>query len=256
MDRMPGMLSTPPLKPGIQAVALLSGLALTLAGSVAVFTTDNSAGAAAMVTSGVVVMVLALLGNHMQAFEAGGIKLSFIREAAAQLEAAQTAEADGDATAAAQHREQAEQLLAAAEGVATKYDLVRSLEPSSWDRTSRLEGLLREARELDIETATAETVAKLFDSGIDGQRITALALVQANPSLGEGRVLRLALDDPRSAFEQYQALVATRAAWSELGSGDRQTIRRTVERLLDENALGDGGSDRRRLAKALLSLPT
>jgi hypothetical protein len=243
-----------PLTRSVRITGLVVGSLLVATGSVAVFVTDNSFGSAALVSAGVVFLVLALLGNYMEAFEAGGVKFSFYREAVARLEEAARAEAAGDPDHALQLRLQADQLLAAAEGVANRYDLLRSREPSGWERTSRMESLLRELRGLDVDTATADTVTELFDSGWDGRRIAALALVQARPRLGNARVLRLAISEPRSAFEQYQALSAAQLAWAHLGDGDRQALVTVLDQGLASADFGPAGSDRRRLAGQILKL--
>lgn len=132
---------------------------------------------------------------------------------------------------------------------------LRTTEPSGWDRTSRMEAMLREARALDTEPLAASDVADIFATGSDGNRIVALALVEGNPRLATAEVLVDAILESRSTFEQYHALVAAEHALDHLSADDRTRVREAVESVL-AGPLGGRSSDRRTVARRILKSPT
>jgi hypothetical protein len=159
--------------------------------------------------------------------------------------------AAGDVHRAEELELRAQRLLAAAGSVATRYELLRTTEPSGWDRTSRLEEVMRAGRALDAEVLTPRQVTDLFSTGSDGNRMVAIALVQAAPRLATAEVLVEAIADTRSSFEQYQALVAAERSVGDLSEPDRARVREAVESLL-AGPLGQRSSDRRTVARRLL----
>ena len=112
----------------------------------------------------------------------------------------------------------------------SRYERLRTTEPSGWDRTSRMEDMLREVRALDTDALGASDVAAIFSTGSDGNRIVALALVEGNPRLATADVLIDAIVDTRSAFEQYHALLAAEYALDHLSADDRTRMRRPSSR--------------------------
>jgi hypothetical protein len=114
-----------------------------------------------------------------------------------------------------------------------------------------MEGVLREARALDTDPLAASDVAGIFATGTDGNRIIALALVEANPRLANAEVLADAILDSRSTFEQYHALVAAEHALDDLSAEDCTRVRKAVESVL-AGPLGDKSSDRRTIARRVL----
>lgn len=246
-----GDVVKPVLSRSTRIAGIVGGLALLVAGGVAVFTTDNEVGSAALVTAGVAVAGLAAFGNHIAAFEAAGLRLELVEQARDAREQAKLARAAGQADRAEALEHRAETLLAAASGVGSRYERLRTAEPSGWDRTVRMEGLLREARALDTEILSASQVAGIFASGGDGDRITALALIERNPRLASAPLLVDAITDSRSSFEQYHALVATDGALDRLPAEDRARVRQAVESVL-AGPLGEKTSDRRTLARRIL----
>lgn len=240
------VLSTPARVAGL-AVGALS----LAAGGVAVFRTDNELGSTALVAAGVVVGALAAFGNHLRAIEAAGIRLQLTERALEAQQRAARERAAGNLDRAAALEQQAEGLLAAATSAATRYERIRTTEPSGWDRTSRMEGVLREARALDTDALTPSQVAGRFATGTDGDRIVALALVEADPRLASGSMLVDAIGGSRSAFEQYHALVAAEKSVDGLPPADRTRVREAVESLL-AGPLGERSSDRRTVARRVL----
>jgi len=242
-----------PLLPSWARIAgSLFGLAVLVAGGVAVFVTDNELGSAALVVAGAAVAGISVFGNRIEAVEAGGVRVELERRARSARLRARQARAAGQPARARELEHQAEGLLAAATLVGERYEDLVSTEPSSWERTSRMEGLLREARALDTDVLGPDDVAQIFETGTDGSRIAALALAEADPRLATIDVIVAAAADSRSSFEQYHALVAAEKALPHLPDADRALLRATLEQLL-AGPLGERSSDRRTVARRILA---
>lgn len=241
----------PVLSRSARITGIVVGAVTLAAGGVAVFRTDNALGSTALVAAGVVIAALAVFGNHLRAVEVAGIRLQLTEEALRAQEQAAQARAVGDLDRAEALEHQAERLLAAATSAASRYERLRTTEPPGWDRTSRMEGALRQARALDAETLEPRHVADLFATGSDGNRVVALALVQERPRLATVDILVEAIEHSRSPFEQYQALVAAEQAAPELSAPDRERLRTALESVVT-GPLGERSSDRRTVARRLL----
>lgn len=227
------------------------GLIVLVVGGAAVFQTDNELGSTALVAAGLLIAGLAVFGNRIEAIEAAGIRFELERRARGARQQAEQARAAGDTDRAEELERRAESLLAAARAVGSRYEHLRTTEPSGWDRTSRMEGALREARALDTLVLTASDVASVFATGTDGNRIVALALVEGDPRLATADILVDAIVHSRSAFEQYHALVAADRALEHLSPEDRSRVGVAVESSL-AGPLGERSSDRRTVARRIL----
>ncbi|AUY50355.1 hypothetical protein C2142_17050 [Streptomyces sp. CB01881] len=116
------------------------------------------------------------------------------------------------------------------------------------------EGVVAEVRSTARRSAlTAEQVRELFADGSEGRRIQALALMQGDPSLADLSSLLDAIEQPRSGFEQYHALLAARGLLSRLPAAEAQRLREAVAgRLMAPDGI-PYGSDRSWLAEKILS---
>lgn len=251
MSHSPVEAPGPVLTRAARIVGVVVGVFVLIAGGVAVFLTDNEFGSTALIAAGVAISALSLFANRIEAIEAAGIRFELERRARSVRQQAIRARAAGDADQAEQLERRAESLLAAASMVGSRYEHLRSTEPSGWDRTSRMEGILREARALDTDALSASDVAQIFASGSDGDRMAALALIEAEPRLARVDLLVDAIEHSRSSFEQYHALVATERALAHLSAGDRERLRVAVETLL-AGPVGETSSDRRTVARRIL----
>ncbi|MDM7853885.1 hypothetical protein [Cellulomonas alba] len=238
----------PVLGRAARTVGVVIGLVTLAAGGVAVFATDNEVGSAALVTAGAVVLGLAVFGNRVRAFEVAGVRLELLRQAADVRQEAEQARASGEVGRAEQLENHAQSLLMAAGLVGSRYERLRATEPPGWGRTSRMEQVLRDARDLDTERLEPADVEGIFDTGTDGNRIFALALIERSPRLATADVLVDAIAHSRSAFEQYHALVAAERALHHLSADGRSRVREAVESVLD-GPLGESSSDRRTVAR-------
>lgn len=134
---------------------------------------------------------------------------------------------------------------------AREYERLRDSMESSWERASLLEQVLTHGKRYAStsgETLTPDAVRGVFNSGGDGDRVMAIALMDAREDLVDIPLLCEAISAPRSAFEQYQALVVARATVRRggLDEAEAQEIRSAL------NAARHGryplGSDRRGVA--------
>jgi len=123
--------------------------------------------------------------------------------------------------------------------------------PEGRERTRAMESIMDRARELAGQGAfqPSEIISWLRD-GSDEQRIIALAMMQAQPTLREFDALLATIKDPRSAFEQYHAMLLAKQMLDDLDVEQRQSL---AEVLKDEQSMRfpfDRG--RRRLSQAIL----
>ncbi|CUR57388.1 putative Flagellar associated protein [metagenome] len=247
----PALNARPVITSGWQGVAVTIGFAVLVVGAIAVFTTDNAVGSAALVTSGLLISTLAVFANHISAIEGAGVKLSMRERAGEALANSRAAAANGDVEQADADRREAERLLLASGAVASRYEALRLTQPSGWDRTSRFEDLMRVGREQSAGLTQPHLVSELFATGTDGNRVYALALIQGNPVLAEAEPLAEAIVRPRSAFEQYQALVAAQRSVDLLADPGRDQVLSAVQEVL-AGPLGQSSSDRRTVARHIL----
>jgi len=204
----------------------LSGASLLVAGAVAVFTTSNGSGTAALIAAGVVLIVVALLAERLESVEAAGMKLGIRAQAAAHVKehAAEVAEGKGDLEEAERLRREAAELREIAAATGRTYERIRSHMGSGWHRTQRIEELLEDAMRTAPRTSDAEIVRELFEEGSDGSRVVSLKLMQRHPRTANIPALCAAVAEPRSAMEQWQALSAAERAVPDSGQASAHRV--------------------------------
>lgn len=215
---------------GLMRVALaVVGLGSWAAGVLAVFETENGTGSAALVTVGVLLLFVGLLGNRIESIELGGAKVRLKAQAAEKLALADRMEQEGDPDAADRLREQAHALLEAAGPVAADYRAVRGSMPAGPERTGAMERVVAEARRLAREQEfDAGEVARWLREGSDEERVTALGLMQASPHLRDLDGVLAAIEDYRSPFEHYHALRLALLMVPDLGAAERARLAAVV----------------------------
>jgi hypothetical protein len=200
-------LTTPSTIARIGASAL--GISLLVTGAVAVFATTNSVGSSALIVAGTVVIVLALFANQLESVEGGGFKIQ-LHAVASKLEEARLADAAGDTEEAGKLRAEAQLLFAALEPIAAQYEEIRQGSPYGRERTQKMAELVRQARQMaTLGFVSTEAIEQLFNSGQDGNRIMALGLMRGAPKFADANIAAKVIRQPRSSFEQYQALRVT-----------------------------------------------
>jgi hypothetical protein len=217
------------LTPIMRAAAGVLGAAVFGSGVLAVFVTENGTGAAALLAIGAGFMVIALLGDRLQSVEFGGVNLT-IRDLARETYAlAREAEHRGDDESAAVLRTVAHELEALARG----YRRLRSSMRAGDERTRALEHVMTEARGLARSDALeAADVLTWFEEGRPEARITALGLMEGNPRLRDFEAALDAVDDSRSAFEQYHGLLLAEMMLPDLTATERAQLLVVTERAL------------------------
>jgi hypothetical protein len=237
------------LTPVIRAASGVLGVGVFAAGVAAVFVTENGTGAAALLAIGAAFIVIAVLGDRLQSVELGGVNLT-IRDLARQTYAlARDAEHRGDDESAARLRAVASELEALARG----YRRLRGSMRAGQERTRALEHVMAEARHLaESDALEAADVVTWFEEGTPEARITALGLMQGNPRLRDFESAIDAIDDSRSAFEQYHGLVLAEMMASDLTPTQRAQLILVTERVL-RNRRVRSDSDRRRTGERLLA---
>jgi hypothetical protein len=248
------------VEPAESSPAFTVGLRLTLgvlgtgsfgAGVFAVFATDNGTGTGVLLAFGGVVLVLAIMGDRIEAFEFGGTKLRLRAAAADRFVLAEQSERRGDSVEAERLRAQGEALLAAAGSIAADYRQVRGSMRPGRDRTRAMEEVVSRARRLAREQPfdTGEVV-RLLRVGTDDERITALAMMQAQPELRDFDAAVAAIEHSRSAFEQYHAMLLASMMLDDLDPDQRVELARVVRAVRGLRFRGD--SDRWRLSERIL----
>ena len=237
------------LTPVVRAAAGVLGVAVFAAGVVAVFVTENGAGAAALLAIGAAFIVIAVLGDRVQSVELGGVNLT-IRDLARQTYAlAREAERRGDDESAARLRAVASEL----EALARSYRRLRGSMRAGGERTRALEHVMTEARRLaqNAELEPAD-VATWFEEGTPEARITALGVMQGNPRLRDFEAALDAINDSRSAFEQYHGLRLAEMMLTDLTAIQRSELIVVTERALRSSRVRRD-SDRRVTGERLLA---
>ena len=114
--------------------------------------------------------------------------------------------------------------------LATRYDQVRASLQSGPSRTAQMDDLASRARELATTGGfTQEDVHRTFESGTEGRRAMALALMQGDPSLADVDIVLSAITDSRSAFEQYTALGVANLMVASLNTDQRDRLVQALE---------------------------
>ncbi|MFE5297740.1 hypothetical protein [Streptomyces sp. NPDC056632] len=237
--------------PALRTLTALLGAGAFGLGALAVFATSNGTGAAALIVFGGVLLLLALLGSHVESLEFGGATLRLRAAAAERFALAEESERQGDIATARQLRAEARTLLDAAGPIAADYSSVRgSMRPGA-ARTQALEEVIARARRLaQGQSFESAEVLRWLREGTEEERITALAMMQARPELRNFEATLAAITDPRTPFEQYHALRLAVQMVDELERGQAKRLAEAVERQRGMRFRRD--ADRARLREEIL----
>jgi hypothetical protein len=175
------------------------------------------------------------------------------RRALRQFLHAEQAEAAGDEVVARRLREQALSTLRRAYPTAERYEELRRTMPRGPERTAELERIVQQGRQQSGDF-TAEQVRELFRTGEDGMRVYALGLMQGGDHVADLASILEAIEQSRSAFEQYHALVAAKQLVPDLGETERHQLATAARRQRAEDGRIKPGTRRWMLAQELLDL--
>jgi hypothetical protein len=205
------------------------------------------------VSIGAALLLAAGLWDRLESFEFAGARMQMriverLRDRAAE------AEVRGDVAVAAALREEARALLDEARPIAASYEQLReSLAPGP-DRTAKLEGVVAEARAAAREKRHEPAeVRQLFERGTDGERMYALGLMQEDGRLRDFAVALEAIEDSRSAFEQYYALSLAELMLPALTKDQRRELDAMLTKRPGNAAYIRPGTDRWTVTQRILS---
>ncbi len=211
------------------------GLGLAAAGVAAVITTKSDAGAAALLTVGVLILLVVVLGDRLESLRYGNLELLLRRKA-------DEAAGRGDLQAAKVLERAADTVSERAARVARSYRAVRSGMPSGPERTAKMDSIIAEARsDARARDIDQEEVLSLLWTGSEGARVWALGVFQERPELATTRAVLEAVQRPDQMFDQFQALILADRFVSlpATGTWARERIADAVRQLLDSGALGN-----------------
>jgi hypothetical protein len=237
-----------------QWLAALLGMSVLAAGAVATFMSANGAGSAALVVGGVALLLSVMLGDRLESLKVGNVEFR-LREAALQLtQQAVVLEAHGDLDAAERLRQEAGQLLLQASPAVRAYEELRRVRPHGAERLADLNRLIDGAKEYSRRNRpSAEAVSEMFSSGGDGERVYALALMEADPETSDVDCILDSISHSRSAFEQGQALRVALRILARLDSSDRGRLSDAIQQQLRSDGHIEHSTERRRLAEQILA---
>ena len=214
------------LRPLLARQPAAIGVPIFVAGIAAVFLTSNGPGSAAVVTIGGVFLLLAVLGDRVEALELGGATISLHDVAKSRFALATQKEA-GDPKAAGELRAQGRGL----QRLANEYAQIRrSMRPGD-DRTNALEHVVAETEQLARDHPFEPVdVWAWFDEGAPETRITALALMHADAEVRDFFAALDAIEHSRTAFEQYHGLQLADEMLPGLTALERRWLRLAIDR--------------------------
>lgn len=216
----------------------IAGLVVFAGGVAAVFVTSNGTGSAALVTVGAALLLLAALGDRVQALELGTAKLSLRDLDRDRFSLAREKEAAGDASAAAELRQQG----LALQRLANEYAHRRRTMRGGPQHTGVLEHIMAQLKQLATEHQFEPAdVWDWFNRGMPEARITAIGLMQGDRRLRDIFITLDAIENPRSAFEQFHGLRLGYEMVSGLSSLEREWLGESVEAARRSSRFQPGG---------------
>lgn len=190
---------------------------------------------------GGVLLFLLLTDLDIRSMEWGGAKLTLSRKASELNAMADEAASRGDLAQAKHLRERAQDLLEAMRPTATQYHQIRGSMPSGPDRTRLLEQVAADARQqAATRSFVKEDVRQWLLGRNEGERITALAIMQARPELRDFDVMLATIKRSRSSFELYHALYLASMMLNGLTQAQGRLLLEAIERARDAGWIGKG----------------
>ena len=126
------------------------------------------------------------------------------------------------------------------ESLVSSYEQLRATEPPGPRRTTAMENLVRQSRQLArSEQFTSQDLRSMLN-GSDGQRIMALAIMEGDLRVADADAVTRVISTPRSAFEQYHALYVANLLAPSLSPAQRQGL---LDALADPAVIQFIGSD-------------
>jgi hypothetical protein len=220
----------------VRLLAAGLGVAMLALGIFTVFEQGNGAGSAALITIGTLLLIVGGLGDRIELIELGGAKLRLRDLARQQLQLASRQEKQGDTEAAKNLRRQAHAL----QRLAGTYERVRGSMPGGKGRTGELDAVIAQARQFARETKfDPADVWTWFENGNDGARVIALGLMEGDKELRDFFAALDAIENSRSAFEQYYGLRVARMMIPDLTELEGEWLADAVRAAQDKTGFRD-----------------
>jgi hypothetical protein len=209
----------------VRLLAASLGLGMLAVGIFTVFAQGNGAGSAALITIGILLLVVAGFADRIELIELGGAKLQLRDLARRRFALASQEEKKGDTQAAANLRRQAHAL----QRLAGTYERLRRSMPGGSRRTGALDEVMRQARRFAQETKfDPADVWTWFEEGNDAARVVALGLMLGDKDLRDFFAALDAIEHSRSAFEQYYGLRVARMMIPDLSEVEQDWLAAAV----------------------------
>ena len=138
----------------------------------------------------------------------------------------------------------------ASSDLAREYENVRASMPFGFERTRKMSDIVTRARAL-ARGGDCSTVIETCAAGGDGDRVIGLGLIQAQPDAAHLPHVLQSIAAPRSAFEQYHALVAAKALAPLLDAAGKETLQKALTEQTSDPSFY--GTDRHLLASDILT---
>jgi hypothetical protein len=219
----------------------VGGVVALAAGGVAAFVLRSESAAVTTLIGGFVLVIVALILPRLSELGFGADGFTLKLTADARDAGAPTVAATMESTELGEY--------------ATAYALVNAelrADPRyDQARVHLQDSLVRRARAVAFANKIpAVEVQSMFRDGSPVLRVLSIGMMQGDPSTADAALLAKAISEPRSANEQYQALVLIRQTWPRWTREDRELFQHRVSTTDFPPA-----SDRSVEAAELLSLP-
>jgi hypothetical protein len=193
--------------PWLRPVAAVLGSVAFIGGVVALFALDNSAGSLFLMTLGVLILLVAILGGRikLESFQILGAQIRVQEVVRSRLQLAQAPEAGHDGRDGVA-REQAHTLQKLV-GLYDLYEYIRKTHAASNRRTAALDEVARRMQAAGREAQfDAADVSAWFHQGDDPLRVVALNLMLAREECRDFLAVLKTITEPRSNFEQFYGM--------------------------------------------------
>jgi hypothetical protein len=213
------------------------GAAVLAAGVIELFTTEHDARSAFLLSLGVVLLLVALLGKRIQleGFEFLGAKVQVREVVKRRLEIA-ASPGQGSVADDALHGQAI--VLQRLVGLYGLYEHIRRTQPPGPERTRDLDDLAESMQSVGrgAKFDPAEVIG-WFREGTDALRVIALNLMFADVAYRDFVTVLETIDAPRSLFEQYYGLRLAGQMLDQLDPLERRLLRKEIVRARQKRKL-------------------
>ena len=217
----------------LRPVVAVLGSAAFIGGVIALFTLENSAGSLFLITLGLVLLLVVVVGGRIQleSFEILGARVKVQEVVRSRLQFAERATGAGQQDDADRVVRQQARILQMLVNFYDLYEYIRKTQAVSSRRTAALDEVARrmQAAGRAAQFDPAE-VSNWFHQGDDPLRIVALNLMLASEECRDFLAVLKTIDEPHSQFEQFYGMGLGLVMLSELDELERQLLAEAIGR--------------------------